>query len=141
MSKVDQLRMLREARYQSPPPVPVRREKPVTVVATPDSPAVPLAQDAGAAPARPSTQPPADVSTQPPARPSTRTGHGVPAGYPIGSYRDGQLQAVVRDIVERHPTFNDTAVLEAVMAELGFVRRGKVIRERITAALDTVRSQ
>jgi hypothetical protein len=62
----------------------------------------------------------------------------LPYGPPITKYADRDLQAMVRWVVSDDLPRTRLAVYEEVKAQLGFQRDGKVIRERITAAVDAV---
>jgi hypothetical protein len=116
VSKVDQQRAMREARWQSrgtgaPGPrtarVLTKREpvrKPPT--ATVGEPAL----------ERPPVQP----------------------GKAIGAYKQPDLVALVEWIMSDGVTRTDSQILDLVMADLGFARQGRTIRSRVSEAITTV---
>jgi hypothetical protein len=123
VGKVDQLRALREARFAAhasevtsqalPSGRRAVQRRPLAVVTTPAEPA-PTTAERPVIPARKPV---------------------LPAGRPIGQYSDRQLEDLIRWILGNRPDLDVPGVLDAVMDELGFVRRGKVIKERVLAAL------
>lgn len=122
MSKVDQQRAMREARWQNRgtrAPVPA------------------------AAPRR-STAPPAPPSVVALAPPSTPLESpslerpSVQPGKAIGAYKQPDLVALVEWIMSDGSTRTDSQILELVMADLGFARQGRTIRSRVSEAITTV---
>lgn len=147
MNKVDQLRALREARFShatalrhaSPP-------RPATPAASPFGPPAVAAAPAPVPHRDPATQTgqegsPATVpgsSTSAdgaPARERTHQRPDLEPGKSIHSYSNEDMAALVRWITSDGVTTSSEAILEAVMKELGFERRGKVIRARVDAAI------
>jgi very-short-patch-repair endonuclease len=59
----------------------------------------------------------------------------VPRGYPIGGYSDGQLIRVAQWIRSDGVLRTEDELLDDVMRELGFQRRGKNIVDRLTVAI------
>ncbi|GIJ61945.1 AAA domain-containing protein [Virgisporangium aurantiacum] len=114
-----------------PPEPPALPEPPVVpepVAAPEDPPATPVAPAAPAAP---------DVAES--GRP--RTGRPpVPVGLPIAGYRHADLVALIRWIESDTLLRTEDEVLEEVMRELGFSRKGPRIREAISRALAAARA-
>lgn len=176
MSKVDQLRAMREARAASRAPFtasaltpvrpPVRHPKPpaspvaspfvAPATETPTSPPLtrspepaepvletpPVETISGPVPSsEPTIEAPANPSYVQPASGPVPAADGqlgrpdVAPGKLIGAYKAHELEALVAWIqaTGQASTLEDTTTL--VMAELGFVRRGKVIRARVAEAL------
>ena len=124
MSKVDQQRAMREARWQSRgtrAPVPAAAPRRSTATATPAPPSV----VALAPPSTPLDSPSLE-------RPS------VQPGKAIGAYRQPDLVALVEWIMSDGITRTDNQILELVMADLGFARQGRTIRSRVSEAITTV---
>jgi hypothetical protein len=94
--------------------------------------------------APPPTEPTAEPATAPIAEPATgrpRTARPpVPAGLPIAGYRHADLVALIRWIESDTLLRTEDEVLEEVMRELGFARKGPRIREAITRALAAARA-
>jgi hypothetical protein len=63
----------------------------------------------------------------------------VEAGQPIGAYSHGQLVALVRWIDSDTLLRTEEEILDEVMRELGFQRKGPRIREAVLAAVREVR--
>jgi len=59
----------------------------------------------------------------------------VPRGYPIGEYSDGQLLSLAQWIKSDGMLRTEDELLDEMMRELGFQRRGKNITDRLTAAI------
>lgn len=59
----------------------------------------------------------------------------VMPGKPIGGYSDAELLLVVREAVAAEGSAELERVIPGVMQRLGFVRRGKIICQRVAAAL------
>jgi very-short-patch-repair endonuclease len=74
----------------------------------------------------------ADVTTAPTRDPWPA---GVRRGLPIGEYRPGQLEAVIRYVESDTLLRTQDELVQAVMDELGFLRRGKNIVSAIEAAI------
>jgi very-short-patch-repair endonuclease len=76
-------------------------------------------------------------TTAPPRAAPRRTGERpwVPSGYPIGEYSDGQLIKLARWIRSDGMLRTEDELLDEMMNELGFQRRGKNIIDRLTAAI------
>jgi hypothetical protein len=74
-------------------------------------------------------------------RPGTARGARppVPAGLPITGYRRTELIALIRWIESDTLLRTEEEILEEVMRELGFSRRGPRIREAVTSALAAIR--
>jgi hypothetical protein len=64
----------------------------------------------------------------------------VPAGLPIAGYRHADLVALIRWIESDTLLRTEDEVLEEVMRDLGFTRKGPRIREAITRALAAARA-
>jgi hypothetical protein len=152
VTKVDQLRALREARFtahtgtkttvrpesqprrkitqpQGEPPVteaPSALEVPLTLAES-----EPASQHRSASPA---------VALPPVPSNSTKRLIVVP-GKPIGSYRDSELSQVVSEILDATPNLPLEDVINEVMNRLGFVRKGKNIRSRIGQAYENAASR
>jgi very-short-patch-repair endonuclease len=65
----------------------------------------------------------------------------VPAGRPIAEYSHAELVAVIRWIESDTLLRTEEEMLDEVVRELGFSRRGSRIRVAVAAALDTARSE
>lgn len=121
MGKVEQLRALREQKWQKREAaefVPVRQYKPVEVAAAPSK---PLSSEEPLAETEPLNQPPlSPVGWEP--------------GLSIHQYSDAAITAVVSEVLGSGICEPD-AVLDEVMRLLGFQRRGKIIRQRVMNAL------
>lgn len=61
---------------------------------------------------------------------------GVPAGLPMGEYTDQQLDAMVTWVRSDDLPHTRDEIFEMVKAELGFLRNGKNIVDRIDAAIE-----
>lgn len=136
MSKTDALRAMREKRWalrQQELASRTRAVEPPTKVPAPPAPVTapdPAVQDV-----------PAPALVEPVPVPAATAGRPeVDPGKVIGAYRQTELEALVGWLVASHrvDAQDGQGVLAAVMAELGFVRRGKVICSRVDAALATV---
>ncbi|GIJ65437.1 AAA domain-containing protein [Virgisporangium ochraceum] len=119
---------------ESAEPLPV-------VVAQPPEPSAEPAEPT-AEPTQPTTEP-----TQPTTEPTAPTAGRprtarppVPAGLPIAGYRHADLVALIRWIESDTLLRTEDEVLEEVMRELGFTRKGPRIREAITRALAAARA-
>ena len=64
----------------------------------------------------------------------------MPPGLPIGGYRHADLVALIRWIESDTLLRTEDEVLEEVMRELGFSRKGPRIREAITRAVASARA-
>jgi hypothetical protein len=64
----------------------------------------------------------------------------VPPGLPITGYRHADLVALIRWIESDTLLRTEDEVLEDVMRELGFSRRGPRIRQAVAAALAAARA-
>ena len=82
-------------------------------------------QAAAAAPKPPQEAAPRRIGERPP----------VPRGYPIGDYSDGQLVRVARWIRSDGMLRTEEELLDEMMRELGFQRRGKSIVDRLMVAI------
>lgn len=123
VSKVDQQRAMREARWQNrgststaARPVPARQQ-PAPRPAT-----VPVATLTG-----PDPSDGALGLERPPVQP----------GKAIGAYKQPDLVALVEWIMSDGVTRTDSQILDLVMADLGFARQGRTIRSRVSEAITT----
>lgn len=149
MNKVDQLRALREARFShatsqrhASPPRPatpaVSPFKPPTGVAPPPVSVADLASPAQAGQdATPVVALSKTNAVSGEARERTHQRPDLQPGKPIHSYSNEDMVALVKWIRSDGVTSSPEAILEAVMTELGFERRGKVIRARVDAAISS----
>lgn len=137
MSKVDQMRALREAKFsQQGTRVPRPAIKPVPKPAPVQAPPVPAPTTPAVtpeAPAVPSTSAQATIS--PVQGPGREHAHGVTPGKPISAYKTADLVAVVQWVARDGAQRTPDEIVDAVMSELGFVRKGKNIREALTTAI------
>jgi very-short-patch-repair endonuclease/DNA polymerase III delta prime subunit len=99
--------------------------------------AVQSADDDQPPPRSPSSEgrppPGAPIHTAMPQRTGQRP--GVPPGYPIGEYSDGQLLSLAMWIRSDGNLRTEEELLDEMMTELGFQRRGKNLVARITDAI------
>jgi len=88
-------------------------------------------------------QPGTPQSTPPRQAAPQRTGERplVPRGYPIGDYSDGQLIGLAQWIRSDGILRTEDELLDEMMRELGFQRRGKNIIDRLTAAIRVSRPE
>lgn len=107
MSKVDQLRQLRETKWQ-------RRRQLTSSI----QPATPV----------PASETPLQRGPRMPEA-------TVASGKPIHRYTDEELALVVRQIMADVGSSEFDSVLPEVMQRLGFVRQGKIIKQRVRSAL------
>lgn len=131
MGKVEQMRAFREAQYRqrhsrsTSPPSPQRTSPAALKKSAPETPA-----DTTEAAALSDSATGTEDASVTPLLPA--------AGKTIQQYSDLELQAVVRFVVRERGTTGPDAVIIAVMEQLGFQRRGKVITQRVQQALQVV---
>lgn len=124
VSKVDQQRAMREARWQNRGSrTPAPRIGPARANPTP-SPAP--------------TSPTAVTTTVPRAGEPSLERPAVQPGRAIGAYKQPDLVALVEWIMSDGVTRTDSQILELVMTDLGFARQGRTIRSRVSEAITTV---
>jgi len=123
MSKVEQLRALREQQWKT-------RGNPEVVRVRSSSPAAP----AGVQNVPSRTTPPKVESSPPPSAPQLPNA-AWESGLSIHQYSDAAMTAVVSDVLSKGIS-EPEAVLEEVMRMLGFQRRGKIIRRRVLDVLE-----
>ncbi len=65
----------------------------------------------------------------------------VPRGYPIGAYTDYDLRRLVEWVRSDGMLRTEEELIEEVMRDLGFQRRGRNVVARITSAIRTSRRE
>lgn len=145
MSKLDQMRAMREARYAArtsgavaPKPAP-RAEKPKTSTLEPHLTVVPETEPAVSEPVIPELVPatvpaPTDTSRVPTVGEETSP---VAPGKPIHLYKPAEIEALVRWITRDGKPRSMDQIIEEGMAQLQFVRRGRKIVESFSRAVET----
>lgn len=161
MSKVNQLRALREAKWAASQTSPKPTVKPATNPFDPYQKPEPLPEPApprtiSAVPepsSEPQAAPPAAVSKGPaePLKPApTQTPESSPKpvlkargarpnvepGQLISKYSDQDLERMVAWVCSDGKPRNLDQIIEDVMLELGFTRKGKTIKARLVAAYE-----
>ena len=124
VSKVDQQRAMREARWQNRAtgsPLPTRRSAP----ASPESRPAPVAT-------------PTQAATDQLASGQSLERPPVQPGRSIGAYKQPDLVALVAWIMSDGVSRTDGQVLELVSSDLGFTRPGRVVRTRVSEAITVV---
>lgn len=141
MSKVDQLRAMREARWAA-------RQQTVSaprslIAPVPHAPAASAPSTASTASSHVVGFAPPPVQPVTPAAAASAGGNrpNLTAGKPIGSYRDDDLRELVVWLTGQGRAASLDQAVDEVMAELGFQRRGKVIRLRVQSAWTHVHGQ
>ncbi len=130
MSKVDQQRAMREARWQNRGArTPVAPLGQASAKPTPGTAPTPGHVAATLTTGTPTARPAGSSSVE---RPSVQPGRA------IGAYKQPELIAIVAWIMSDGVTRTDGQILELVMADLGFARQGRVIRSRVSEAITTV---
>lgn len=129
MSKVEQLRALREARFSH-----IQRQNAASASSKPQTPA-PATNPFATGEAKHEGQVQASALPSPTVSRDNSLRPPVESGKAIGAYSQEDLEKLMQWIHLNNINAAEEELIALGMQELGFVRKGKVIQQRLTAAL------